>query len=259
MADQLQYVANLKTPPGNMGRAYSQVGGLSATPLIIDFRSVMGSQIDGLEFCPSGVYIDNQLGTADIVIDFLDIVYRIVCPRGVLLNLPYPAGLYSRASITGGDNTNLVFVDLPVSPFIGGKVYVPGNIVGPVSQVGGVPTGAIIESGTNANGSWTKWADGTMICDNQSTANLGINIAAFGNPNMFRSELIIGPIYPQTFAATPRITFNNVANSNFLSWPALFESSPPTTKWPNFYLVGVAASGTPIAQTLNFTAKGRWF
>lgn len=28
-------------------------------------------------------------------------------------------------------------------------------------QVGGSP---IVESGSNANGSWTKWADGTMIC-----------------------------------------------------------------------------------------------
>ncbi|MGH8425844.1 MAG: pyocin knob domain-containing protein, partial [Pseudomonas fluorescens] len=31
-------------------------------------------------------------------------------------------------------------------------------------QSGGVPTGAIIERGTNANGDYTKFADGTMIC-----------------------------------------------------------------------------------------------
>lgn len=35
------------------------------------------------------------------------------------------------------------------------------DIVGTVSQSGGVPTGAIIESGSNANGSYTKLADGT--------------------------------------------------------------------------------------------------
>ncbi|MFN7224477.1 MAG: hypothetical protein ACK4MS_10705 [Paracoccaceae bacterium] len=39
-----------------------------------------------------------------------------------------------------------------------------GNIVGAVTQGGGVPTGAVIERGTNANGEYTKFADGTLIC-----------------------------------------------------------------------------------------------
>ncbi|QLL15510.1 phage tail protein [Pseudomonas chlororaphis] len=37
-------------------------------------------------------------------------------------------------------------------------------IVGPVSQSGGVPTGAIIESGNGVNGRYTRWADGTQHC-----------------------------------------------------------------------------------------------
>eukprot|EP00659_Diplonema_papillatum_P005202 gene5202-7936_t len=37
-------------------------------------------------------------------------------------------------------------------------------LLGPVSQVGGVPTGAVFESGSNANGTYVKFADGTMIC-----------------------------------------------------------------------------------------------
>ena len=36
------------------------------------------------------------------------------------------------------------------------------NIVGTVSQSGGVPTGAIIERGSNVNGEYTKYADGTF-------------------------------------------------------------------------------------------------
>ncbi len=38
------------------------------------------------------------------------------------------------------------------------------NILGPVSQSGGVPTGAIIERGSNANGDYVRFADGTQIC-----------------------------------------------------------------------------------------------
>lgn len=42
--------------------------------------------------------------------------------------------------------------------------YGPGNLLGPVAQSGGVPTGAVIEQGTGANGAYTRWADGTQIC-----------------------------------------------------------------------------------------------
>lgn len=44
------------------------------------------------------------------------------------------------------------------------QLYHSGNILGPVSQSGGVPTGAIIERGSNANGEYIKWADGTLEC-----------------------------------------------------------------------------------------------
>ena len=43
-------------------------------------------------------------------------------------------------------------------------VYNSQNILGTVSQSGGVPTGAVIERGSNANGEYVKFADGTMIC-----------------------------------------------------------------------------------------------
>lgn len=42
--------------------------------------------------------------------------------------------------------------------------YGRANILGTVSQSGGVPTGAIIESDSNANGVYVKFANGTLIC-----------------------------------------------------------------------------------------------
>lgn len=44
------------------------------------------------------------------------------------------------------------------------NAYGKSNILGAVSQSGGVPTGAIMERGTNANGEYIKLADGTLIC-----------------------------------------------------------------------------------------------
>lgn len=46
----------------------------------------------------------------------------------------------------------------------GSRVFHTGNILGTVSQSAGVPTGAIIERGSNANGEYIKWADGTLEC-----------------------------------------------------------------------------------------------
>lgn len=42
--------------------------------------------------------------------------------------------------------------------------YHTGNVVGHVNLSDGVPSGAIIERGANANGEYIKFADGTMIC-----------------------------------------------------------------------------------------------
>lgn len=44
------------------------------------------------------------------------------------------------------------------------EFYRRSNILGTVSQSGGVPTGAIIERGSNANGEYTKYADGKLVC-----------------------------------------------------------------------------------------------
>lgn len=44
------------------------------------------------------------------------------------------------------------------------EVYSTGNLVGTVSQSGGTPTGAVIERGSNANGEYVRFADGTQVC-----------------------------------------------------------------------------------------------
>ena len=38
------------------------------------------------------------------------------------------------------------------------------DIVGTVSQSGGDPTGAVVERGSNANGEYVRYADGTQMC-----------------------------------------------------------------------------------------------
>ena len=44
------------------------------------------------------------------------------------------------------------------------KVYSQASVLGTVSQSGGTPTGELIERGSNANGEYVRFADGTQIC-----------------------------------------------------------------------------------------------
>lgn len=46
------------------------------------------------------------------------------------------------------------------------KAFRRGNIVGTVSESGGAPTGALIESGSNANGYYLRFAGGLQLCWN---------------------------------------------------------------------------------------------
>ena len=53
-----------------------------------------------------------------------------------------------------------------------GEIYTSQNILGTVSQSNGIPTGAIIERGSNANGEYVKYADGTLFCSNLLTVTV---------------------------------------------------------------------------------------
>jgi len=69
-------------------------------------------------------------------------------------------GTNDAANLTAG----LLSVERIPATLTPDKAFRRGNILGTVSQSGGVPTGAIIERGINANGEYVRYADGTQIC-----------------------------------------------------------------------------------------------
>ena len=71
--------------------------------------------------------------------------------------------------------------------------YGPGNVVGPVSQAAGVPTGAIMESGQTLDGDYVRFADGTQICSGTVTLN-------YADPNRVEATWT----FPTAFSAAPR-------------------------------------------------------
>ena len=85
-----------------------------------------------------------------------------------------------------------------LAPAVPADVYRRSNILGTVSQSGGVPTGAIIESGTNANGTYIRYANGTQIAIVQESTGSGVLPTPSGG--------VAGDFqwtYPASFQATP--------------------------------------------------------
>jgi hypothetical protein len=135
------------------------------------------------------------------------------------------------------------------SPSTSSFNYSTANLLGTVSQSGGVPTGAAIERGSNANGDYVRFADGTQIC---TTPFISFDVTtAVGS--MFRSEVQTWT-YPATFSTT----------ANLVVMPG--SANNPTTHWMSARLLNTtqaeicAFAPTSITnRSGRFTAIGRWF
>jgi hypothetical protein len=60
------------------------------------------------------------------------------------------------------------------------RVFDTMNLVGTVNQSAGVPTGAVFQYGSNGNGDYVRFADGTQLCWRVASADLAIDTAYFG-------------------------------------------------------------------------------
>lgn len=80
------------------------------------------------------------------------------------------------------------------------KAFRRGNIIGAVSQDSGVPTGALIERGSNANGEYVRWADGTQICVKRMSFPGAVDTA---NGSIFTSSAKDLGSWPAAFVASP--------------------------------------------------------
>lgn len=132
---------------------------------------------------------------------------------------------------------------------------VMADIVGTVSQSGGVPTGALIEHGSNANGAYARWADGTQICVKEITG-LGPISTTFGTGVFIDGGNAMGTL-PATFISTPFSSISSGNPGSTSSWVS-FTNAGSTTTGPGFLL----ARGTSSANTnyyARLTAIGRWF
>jgi hypothetical protein len=132
----------------------------------------------------------------------------------------------------------------------GPNTAVMQDIVGPVSQSGGIPTGAIVERGSNANGEYVRFADGTQIC----TYNAVFPITTSPVGSIHRDTAGVGAwSYPAAFAAAPAVSASAASNT---AWTGVGSASASQVNSVPVF-APTALSGTSVR--VYFMAIGRWF
>jgi hypothetical protein len=140
-------------------------------------------------------------------------------------------------------------------PDAAGEIYGQGNILGTVSQSGGVPTGAIIERGSNANGEFVKYADGTMICSILRANALNGTPTLSAAPIHFSADQTW--TYPAAFVVKPAIALNGERSSSDATavWAATRGATTTTATVRAYSTLSSAVLGFDI----HAIAIGRWF
>lgn len=139
-----------------------------------------------------------------------------------------------------------------------GDGYVKASILGAVSESAGVPTGAIIQRGSNANGTFVRFADGTQIC----TATLTMTYA---------SATILTRVwtFPATFIAAPFSTYtmsnqpSDYTNVTIRDLGAMvaYTGSSTSAVFNTYRSQGAVASfnASSVADATCALAIGRWY
>lgn len=178
----------------------------------------------------------------------------LVALAGGANKLPYFSGAntFAQTDITTAARailglTGASGAKLPVITAVGTAAL--RDILGTVSHSAGVPTGAIVERGSNANGEYVRFADGTQICTSSTIAIPATNIAL---GSVFRSETVIWT-FPASFVAgsTPVVTGEAQALHHWIT---------PNLHGNNTAAFRVMSAVPNSAEVLvQLTAIGRWF
>lgn len=122
------------------------------------------------------------------------------------------------------------------------------GVVGTVAQVAGVSTGAVMERGTGAGGSYLRFADGTQIC---TVSDLSVPSAATAIGALFRSA-VVSWAFPAAFATPPVVS--GMAQTGG-AW--IVADAAPTGTTSALRVMSASSLAGPL--TFSALAVGRWF
>lgn len=158
---------------------------------------------------------------------------------------------------TDGLPTNNINSEVVIFLYVSSGVTVNNVTVYPQIEKGVKETkytpwvGYIVESGSNDDGSYIKYSDGTMICRYEKEVNVNINIAL---GSLYRSEGIAFPNFPIAFKKPPIISCYCKGDYSALicNWGKCTQNNPgpQIAIWP--------VSITSQTYIISYIAVGEW-
>lgn len=142
--------------------------------------------------------------------------------------------------------------------------FTHANLLGIVSETGGVPSGAIIERGSNASGEYIRFADGTQICTRLVEVDaLDVSTA---QDALFYSG-VADYSFPATFTAVHHadVSLHGIDNTTLrnsaVSARLRRGSSIASIGWDNICVYSTASVACAAGEKTRYSlyAIGRWF
>lgn len=113
----------------------------------------------------------------------------------------------------------------------------------------------IVESGSNTNGNWIKYADGTMVCYNRELVTLNKIDQATGS--LYTQAPVTLKNFPKTFISVP--TINIIAEPTATTTIFLgISSATTTTAPPQISFLRTIAISEQRSFYVNYIAIGKW-
>lgn len=153
-------------------------------------------------------------------------------------------------------NVGAIYVQGIGSMVWDGTRYITDGVVGTVAQAGGAPTGAVLQSGSTANGQFIRYADGTQIC---STLFTPPNIPSFGVQQNTTLSASPRP-WAAAFTAIHHLSANYTGAFANIVKPFVVDYTNTTTGTVALQNLGtLAATLNPSTGFVHVMAMGRWF
>jgi len=149
---------------------------------------------------------------------------------------------------TGGNTATLARSGL------GLKAAAVADILGTVSQSGGTPTGAVMETGSNANGTYFKFANGCLAC-----YAIGLSLTFANNSNL-QASWTYPSYFSQTPVVLPQVDLTNYAAKIYGTTKEVYARNASASG----VQLGIASTGAWVSGdqslvTIGALALGRWF
>lgn len=114
---------------------------------------------------------------------------------------------------------------------------------------------SIVESGSNSNGNWIKYADGTMICTRSIDKEMSCN-NSWGSLFYGYDSTVYN--FAQEFITSPLLYLFAYQRLQSSFWLSNYYNTIITTTGFHNYAIMRATSANNVAYTLNVLAIGRW-